>query len=189
MKRRSVLWLVVGAGLLLGCGSDSGGGASDQATDAGESGGGGEDGGEEIGETSLTGTLGALGDVQSTVASFVISNSGETLVYLSSKPLTCELLMVEGGRWLPKLEGGGQVVEIVVKGAPKLGRVGVGPAEVNYAPTGMSSSHETGARSGSVTFTKSEPMGVVEGHVDATYASGNLTGVFHAEFCPGGQQY
>ncbi|MEY4509740.1 MAG: hypothetical protein RLZZ450_1862 [Pseudomonadota bacterium] len=32
-------------------------------------------------------------------------------------------------------------------------------------------------------------MGVVEGTVMATYATGELTGTFHAEFCPDGQGF
>jgi hypothetical protein len=137
------------------------------------------------GATTLTGTLGALGPILPIVSSKVISNSGETLIYMTTAPLTCEQLMVS--RWLGGFTMDAQVVEIVVSGPAKLG-----PAkspEVNYAAGGKSSSYEKGAKTSGVTFTKSEPMGVVEGTVMATYATGELTGTFHAEFCPGGQDY
>ena len=179
------------------------GGSADGTADAGSSqdaGGSGEagaDAGAPAGDgggpsTQLTGMLGTLGAVKPTVSSFVITNSGETLIYLSSAPITCEMLMAEGGRWLQKVASGAQVIEIVVKGTPSVGapvNVGLFGGEVNYAPGGMSSAYETGATSGSITFTKSEPMGVVEGSVTAQYPSGSVMGTFHAEFCPGGQQY
>jgi hypothetical protein len=176
-------------GLLLGaCGSDTKGSDADPA-DAGA-----EDDDAETPDTSvtdLTGVLGALGDVQPIVSSFVISNSGETLIYLSSATLTCDVLMKEGGRWLPTLETGTQVVEIVVKGTPKLGTVSVDHVEINYAPGGKSSSYEKNAHAGQVTFTMSKVNGPVEGTVSATYTNpkGNVEGTFHAEFCPGGQEY
>jgi hypothetical protein len=141
--------------------------------------------GVNAGATKLIGTLGALGPIQPIVSSKVISNSGETLIYMTTAPLTCEELMVS--RWLGAFAQGAQVVEIVVSGPAKLG-----PAkspEVNYAAGGKSSSYEKGAKTSGVTFTKSEPMGVVEGTVMATYATGELTGNFHAEFCPDGQGY
>jgi len=61
----------------------------------------------------LTGTLGALGAIKPTVSSLVINNSGETLVYLSSAPITCAQLMVS--HWLTTSTAGSQVVEIVAK--------------------------------------------------------------------------
>jgi hypothetical protein len=141
--------------------------------------------------TSLTGTLGALGAIAPTVSSLVISNSGETLIYMSSAPITCDLLTMS--RWLGSVATGSQVVEIVVPSNRASGTVPVedGGAEVNYAPGGMSSAYEKTAATGSVTFTNSMPNGVVEGRVTATYASpaGNLSGTFHAEFCAGGQGY
>ena len=143
------------------------------------------------GSTTLTGTLGALGAVQPIVSSFVISNSGETLIYMSSAPITCELLTMS--RWLGSVATGSQVVEVVVPSKRAMGTVPVeqGGAEVNYAPGGMSSAYEKNAASGSVTFTTSTPNGVVEGSVSATYANptGTLSGTFHAEFCAGGQDY
>lgn len=47
-------------------------------------------------------------------------------------------------------------------------------------------SADTGADSPS---SDAEPRGVVEGTVMATYATGELTGTFHAELCPNGQGY
>lgn len=139
--------------------------------------------------TSLTGTLGALGPVKPTVSSLVISNSGETLVYLSSAAITCDLLKTS--RWLGSAPANSQVVEVIVKGAPKVGvAVSVPPGEVNYAAGGKSSSYEVNADSGSITFTKSETNGVVEGTFNATYSGGgSVSGTFHADFCANGQGY
>jgi hypothetical protein len=144
------------------------------------------------GATTLSGTLGDLGKLLPTATSLVISNSGETLVYLSSATITCTTLSVS--RWLGSIEAGAQVVEIVVKSSTTTGTLAVGGkngAEVNYAKGGRSSSYEQAASSGSVTFTKNEPQGVVEGSFSATYASptGDVSGTFHAEFCDGGQGY
>ncbi|MEY4510922.1 MAG: hypothetical protein RLZZ450_3044 [Pseudomonadota bacterium] len=136
--------------------------------------------------TALTGTLGTLGAVMPTVSSWAISNSGETLIYLTSAPLTCEQLKVS--RWLGAFTTGAQVVEIVVRGNAPVGMAR--NPEVNFAAGGKSSAYETTAATASVTFTKSEPMGVIEGTVSATYRpSGDVMGTFHAEFCAGGQGY
>jgi hypothetical protein len=136
----------------------------------------------------LTGKLGALGTVKPTVSSLWISNSGETLVYMSSAPLTCEQLKTS--RWLGAATAGSQVIEIVVRGAAKVGDVAVPPGEVNFAQGGKSSSYEVTADSGSITFTKAEATGVVEGTLTATYAGGDsVSGSFHAEYCAGGQGY
>lgn len=137
--------------------------------------------------SALTGTLGATGAIQPIVSTLVISNSGETLIYLATAPLTCAQLTMS--RWLGTVSSGAQVVEIVVSGAAKLGSAK--NPEVNWATGGKSSSYEQNAKTASVTFTKSEPMGVVEGTVTATYGNpaGDLTGHFHAEFCPNGQDY
>jgi hypothetical protein len=142
--------------------------------------------------TSLTGTLGALGAVKPIVSSFVISNSGETLIYLSTAPMTCQTLSTS--RWLGTLPADSQVVELVVPASKATGTVNVaafGGAEVNYAPGGKSSAYEKNAASGSVTFTSCAAQGPCEGSVTATYANptGNVAGTFHAEFCAGGQQY
>jgi hypothetical protein len=176
--------------LCVGCGSTAtggpdpivgvDGGANSPIADAGAS-------NEETiaGATRLTGTLGTLGALQPIVSSKVIANSGETLIYMTTAPLTCEELLVS--RWLGAFAKGAQVVEIVVSGPAKLGAARA--PEVNYAEGGKSSSYEKGAKTSGVTFTKSEPMGVVEGTVMATYGNGELSGSFHAEFCPDGQGY
>lgn len=139
------------------------------------------------GGTSLSGTLGTLGTVQPTVSSLMISNSGETLLYLSSAPLTCD--QIKASRWLGSVTKGSQIVEIVIKGAPVVGDVAVPPGEVNYAQGGKSSSYEVGADSGKITFTKADAA-AVEGTVTATYGGGGAVhGTFHADFCAGGQGY
>jgi hypothetical protein len=139
----------------------------------------------------LTGTLGALGMVKPTVNGWVISNSGETLIYLSSAPLTCMMMQTMGRPWLSSLPAGSQIVEIVVRGTPtvKTYPVGILQGEVNYAEGGKSSSYEVSASSGSITFTQAMAMGPVDGTVMATYPMGNVMGTFHAEFCAMGSQY
>jgi hypothetical protein len=161
-------------------------GASGQEAAAGS--GGGNAGTEAAGgaaDTVLSGSLGDLGALQPTVSSLYISNSGETLVYLSSAPITCELLLTS--RWLGSAPVDAQVVELVVKGAPVLGPI---EGEVNYAKGGKSSAYETGADTDTITFTESEPDTLVAGTVEATYEDGSkLQGTFRATFCPMGQGY
>ena len=163
---------------------DAGGGASDAG------GGSTTDGGGASGtSTNITGTLGTLGPVKPIVSSIVISNSGETLIYLSSAPLTCAT--TQASRWLGSQPAGSQVIEIVMKGKPAVGQtVSVPPGEANYAAGGKSSSYETSAASGSLKFTRSDANGVVEGSLSAKYADGSsIAGTFHADFCANGQQF
>jgi hypothetical protein len=174
----------------------AGGGGVGTAGSAGSAAGasGGAGGGSGSGTTSLTGTLGALGAIKPTVNSWVISNSGETLIYMSSAALTCPMLQTMGTPWLSTVAAGAQVIEVVVKGAPMVKTYSVGGVnggEVNYAPGGMSSSYEKNAASGSITFTKAMANGPVDGTVMATYSNptGDLTGTFHAEFCANGSNY
>jgi len=175
--------------LWVGCGSDSGNqGGSGDGDSSGDGGGDAvevPDGG--IVATKLTGMLGDLGTVVDTVSSKVISNSGETLVYLTSAELTCDQLMVS--RWLGAFDKGAQVVEIVISGPPHVGQA-YDDAEVNYASGGKSSAYEVGAKTTHVVFTESQKDGPVAGTVSATYANGgHVQGVFRAEFCGGGQGY
>ena len=166
-------------------GSTSGGDPIDAGTSDGAT---TEDAPSSTSGTTVTGKLGALGAAKATVSSLWISNSGETLIYLSSAAVTCDQLKTS--RWLSMVTAGAQVVEIVHSGAPKVGMLAVPPAEVNYAAGGKSSSYEVGATGGSVTFTKAEANGVVEGTFTASYDSGDmLTGTFHATYCAGGQGY
>ena len=138
-------------------------------------------------ETSLTGTLGALGPAKPTVSSLLISNSGETLLYMSSATISCEQL--QESRWLGSAPAGAQVVEIVFPGDPKVGTIDVGPGEVNYAAGGKSSSYEVNADSGQIQILATEPNGFIEGTVKATYGSDTISGQFHATFCANGQGY
>ena len=137
--------------------------------------------------TAITGTVGTLGPAQPTVSSFMISNSGETLIYLSSGALTCSQLTVS--RWLGGTMPGTQVIELVFHGAPMVGDIQVPPGEVNYAPGGMSSANEVNADSGKITFTAADPMGMVAGSFSAKYGSDSIAGTFHATFCANGQGY
>ncbi|HVW24932.1 MAG TPA: hypothetical protein VHC69_06150 [Polyangiaceae bacterium] len=176
-----------------GVGGASGGGAGAGGSGGGSANGGasGAGGATSGGSASLTGTLGSLGAVKPIVNAWVISNSGETLIYLSSAPLSCMMMQTMGVGWLPMLPAGSQVVEMVVKGTPtaKTYPVGFVQGEVNYAPGGMSSSYETNASSGSITLTMASANGPVEGSVMATYPMGSVMGTFHAEFCPMASQY
>jgi hypothetical protein len=182
------------AGGSAGAGAGSGGAGGSAGRSAGGSAGAGAGSGGASangGGTVLTGTLGDLGEVEPTVSTLVIANSGEVLIYMSSAPITCELLTES--RWLGSVDAGSQVVEIVVPAARTTGTVPVedGGAEVNYAPGGMSSAYEQSADAGSVTFTRFTPQGVAEGTFNATYGdpAGNVSGTFHAEYCAGGQGY
>lgn len=140
------------------------------------------------GGTALSGNLGALGPLQATVSSLFISNSGETLIYMSSAPITCDQLKVS--RWLGGATKGSQVVEIVFRGPPTVGTIQVPPGEVNYAAGGRSSASEVLADSGSITISKAEPNVAVEGAVTAKYAGGAaIDGPFRATFCAEGQGY
>jgi len=137
--------------------------------------------------TQLSGTMGTLGAVQPTVSSYVISNSGESLVYLSSGPLTCPEIMVS--RWLGSATAGSQVLELVISGDPKLKSYAVPDSEANYAAGGMSSATEKGASSGTIVFTEAATHGEVAGTIEAKYGTAKVTGVFRATFCDGGQGY
>lgn len=141
--------------------------------------------------SALTGTLGALGPVAPVLAGFATTNGLETLIYLSSAPLTCAQMMTMGAPWLRSLPAGSQVIEIVVRGMASVGTVPVGflQGEINYAEGSKSSSNEVNARSGSITFTRADAKGVHEGMLSATYPTGGLSGTFHAEWCEGGQEY
>ena len=57
-----------------------------------------------------------------------------------------------------------------------------------FAAGGEASAHETAIATATVTLTKSEPTGVIEGTVSTTYRpSGMSRAHFHAEFCAMGQ--
>jgi hypothetical protein len=141
------------------------------------------------GSATVTGTLGALGPVQPIVSAIVITNSGETLVYLTTAPIDCTT--VQASRWLGTLPAGSQVIEIVMKGNPMDGQtVMVPPGEVNYGPGGMSSAYEVNASSGSVMYMSATAMGPVVGSFMASYADGSaVSGTFNATFCANGQNY
>lgn len=138
--------------------------------------------------TKLSGTLGALGAAKPTASSLWLSTKGGTFLYFSSAHLTCEQVKTLG--WLGTVAAGAQVVEVVTGGAPQVGTLAVPPAEVNYAEGGKPSTSEVGATEGTVTFTKAEANGVIEGTFTATFDGGDmLAGTFHAAFCAGGQDF
>lgn len=138
-------------------------------------------------KTDLQGRLGDLGDVKPMVSSLMISNSGETLVYMSTEPLSCAGLTIS--RWLGQVPPDAQVVEIVIKGDPTEKTYDVPPGEINYAKGGRSSAYEVVADSGQITFVTAKPGELVEGEIDAHYGDDEVKGTFHATFCDGGQGY
>lgn len=171
------------AALSLACGTTDGRNSPDGGANVVDA--GGDAGIPDTSVTRLTGTLGDLGPVEPTVSSLYISNSGETLVYMSSAAITCSTL--QNSRWLGSTTSGSQVVEIVISGDPAVKTFA--DAEVNYAKGGRSSSYEKNADSASVTFTKVEANSVVEGTLSATYGANSISGTFHATFCANGQGY
>jgi hypothetical protein len=179
-----------GATLVAGSGGASTGAGGSQAT-AGSGSSAGSGGSASSGSSSLTGTLGALGAVKPVMAGWATTNGNETLVYLSSSPLTCAQMMTMGTKWLASLPAGTQVIEVVIRGTAKVGMVPVQPlqGEVNYAEGSKSSSTEVNASSGSINVTKAESKGVIEGTIDATFAMGSVKGNFHADWCQGGAEY
>lgn len=143
--------------------------------------------GDPTGPTTITGKLGDLGEVGKIVSSLWITNSGESLVYLSTATITCDTLTTS--RWLGSTEAGSKTIEIVIKGNPAVGDKAVPPAEVNYAPGGKSSAYEKNAEDGSVSFTKADAK-TVQGTVTASYSDGTkIEGTFNATFCTGGQDW
>lgn len=139
----------------------------------------------------LSGMLGALGPVKPVMNGWATTNGLETLIYLSSSPLSCAMMMTKGVKWLASLPAGTQVIEIVVRGTAMVGTTPVGSlqGEVNYAEGSKSSSTEVNATGGSIMFTKADSKKLFEGMVMATYANGNLMGKFHADWCEGGTEY
>lgn len=146
------------------------------------------------GGSNITGMLGALGPVQPVMAGWATTNGLETLVYLSTAPLTCAMMMTRGVRWLGMLPAGSQVIEIVVgqPAAVKSYTIGTpaafGGGEVNYAEGSKSSSTEVTGSTGTITFTAANAKGIHEGMIEVT-APFNASGSFHAEWCEGGTEY
>jgi hypothetical protein len=169
--------------------------AAGAAGRAGAGGAGGMGGSAGSSAGSLTGTVGALGPAKPVVNGWATTNGLETLIYLSSSPLTCAMMMTQGTKWLSTLPAGTQVFEIVVGASPaaQTYMLGGAPAafgggEVNYAEGSMSSSTEVTGTAGSVTLTKTTPMGAQDGMISVT-APFMVSGTFHAEWCQGGTEY
>lgn len=171
-------------------------GAGGMVAAAGSSAGGatGAAGGGAANGSMITGTLGALGPAQPVMAGWATTNGLETLVYLSTAPLTCAMMMTQGVKWLSKLPAGSQVIEIVVgnPSSTKTYMIGqaaaLGGGEVNYAEGSKSSSTEVTGKTGKITFTKAGAMAVQEGTIEVT-APQMFSGTFHAEWCQGGTEY
>jgi hypothetical protein len=141
----------------------------------------------DFSKTVITGKLGELGDAKPMVSSLFISNSGETLVYMATEPLSCNGLTIS--RWLGQTPEDTQVVEVVIKGDPEVKDYPVPPGEVNYAKGGRSSAFEVNADGGSISFHTAKVSELVEGQFTANYGADTVSGTFHATFCDGGQGY
>ena len=140
----------------------------------------------------LTGMLGALGPVEPVLNAWATSNGLETLIYLTTAPLTCEMMKTMGTPWLRSLPAGSQVIEIVVRGKAMVGTTMVGflQGEVNYAEGSKSSSYEVVGSSGSIMFTTADDMMLYEGTIMAMFPGGGMvSGSFRAEWCEGGAEY
>ena len=138
-------------------------------------------------KSALDGTLGELGVIEPIVSSLMITNSGETLIYLGTQPLSCAGLTIS--RWLGQTPPDTQVVEIVLHGDAEVKSFDVPPHEVNYAKGGRSSAFEVGADSGQVNVVTAKIGELVEGDIDVFYGADEVKGTFHATFCDGGQGY
>jgi len=128
------------------------------------------------------------------MAGWATTNGLETLVYLSTGPLTCAMMMTQGVKWLSKLPAKSQVIEIVT-GTPSSAKVynigtaaALGGGEVNYAEGSKSSSTEVTGKAGKVTITKGGAMAAQEGMIEVT-APFMASGTFRAEWCQGGTEY
>jgi hypothetical protein len=176
-------------GSAAGTGASAGSGGSSAGAGGSNAGTGGA-GGSSGGTNTITGTLGALGAAKPIMNAWATTNGPETLIYLSSAPLTCPDMMTMGVKWLSKLPAGTQVIELVVMGAASMKTYNIGPlmGEVNYAEGSKSSATEVTGKAGSLTFTKAMAKGVHEGSFMVT-SPFTAMATFHAEWCQGGTEY
>src|SRR5262245_57294552 len=115
-----------GASGASGAGGASGTSGAGGAAGAGMGGSGGGGGMAAGNGSQLTGTLGALGPVEPILNGWATTNGLETLIYLTTAPLTCAQMMTMGTPWLRSLPAGSQVIEIVVRGMAMVGTTNVG---------------------------------------------------------------
>jgi hypothetical protein len=167
-------------------GASAGSGGSSAGAGGSSAGAGGSSGGTN----TITGTLGALGAAKPIMNAWATTNGPETLIYLSSAPLSCPDMMTMGVKWLSKLPAGTQVIELVVPGTASTKMYSIGPlmGEVNYAEGSKSSATEVTGKAGSLTFTKVMAKGVHEGSFMVT-SPFTAMATFHAEWCQGGTEY
>jgi hypothetical protein len=177
-------------GSAAGTGGASAGSGGSSAGAGGSSAGTGGAGGSSGGTNTITGTLGALGAAKPIMNAWATTNGPETLIYLSSAPLSCPDMMTMGVKWLSKLPAGTQVIELVVPGTASTKMYSIGPlmGEVNYAEGSKSSATEVTGKAGSLTFTKVMAKGVHEGSFMVT-SPFTAMATFHAEWCQGGTEY
>jgi hypothetical protein len=157
---------------------------------SGTTGGAGAAGNGASSTYTVTGKIGAA-ELQPVVSGLVSgqAEAGEKLFYLFSAPITCSQISSIG--WLKSIPKGTQVLEFaLLSNLDKTGKFAIPPNEAAYAFGGYDAeSTEKAASSGSITLTKNSAKGAVEGTVSATFASGSVSGNFHAEYCATGQDF
>jgi hypothetical protein len=145
--------------------------------------------GSSGGGNNITGTLPALKPI---LHGFATTNGPETLIYLTSADIKCSDIMTMGVGWLMMIPASDIVIEIVIPGTASVGMKMVAflSAELNYANGGGTpNANEHVADSGTINFTKADPMGVFEGTLMGSYPGGTIMGSFHADWCEGGSEY
>jgi hypothetical protein len=160
----------------------SGGGSSGGTAGAG----GGSAGGGA--PSPLTGSVGTKRfDMVKTA--FVIGNPdepGTTTVYLLDSSVTCSQISLLA--WLTQLPTSVHVVEIVFSNAAPTGTALTSSA-VSYASGGMYSFAKTHATTSSLVLSLNKPATAVEGTLTATFATGSVMGLFHADVCASGVSF
>jgi hypothetical protein len=169
------------------------GGASGMAAAGGRSGTAEVDAG-----TGAAGAAGTAGELVGTFppktfdsvkSGFVVGRSdelGTTTAYLLDHSVTCD--EISKFAWLAGLPEDVQVLEIMFPSSAKTGTPVTGSI-ISHAQGGMYSFSKTIANMRMLVLSRNETAGVVEGALQATFSSGAVSGVFHAEFCATGMSF
>jgi hypothetical protein len=145
--------------------------------------------GEAGGTAPLTGSF-APKTFDGVKAGYVIGRSdefGTTTVYLLDRSVTCDEISTFA--WLAGLPADVQVIEIMFPTTAMTGSATTGSVIVSYAEGGKYSFSKTIASARTLVLSRNDVGGVVEGTLDATFASGSVSGVFHADFCADGMSF
>ena len=117
-----------------------------------------------------------------------------TVVYVFSKPVTCEAISTVG--WDTKVTDATHALEMKAFGTTAAAYSVVttatpapGEASVNYTLTSTSGTpNEQAAKSGTVTLTKLTAGSSAQGSFTLTFGTSAVTGTFDAVYCPGGHE-